>query len=55
MMPPSELDLAQLKHEMREMYKNIGRLGSLQVVYEMLIGAQMLLEVIQEERANEKH
>jgi hypothetical protein len=47
---PSELDLAQLKYEMRAMYGHIGYVGSLQVVYEMLIGAQVLMEVITEER-----
>jgi len=46
---PSELDLAQLKHEMRAMYGHIGLEGSLQAMYEMLIGANILAEVITEE------
>jgi hypothetical protein len=50
MVNPSELDLAQLKHEMRQMYRHLGFEGSLQVLYEMLVGAQMLAEVINEER-----
>lgn len=47
---PTELDLAQLRHDMREMYKNLGFEGSLQVFYEMLKGAEVLAEVIIEER-----
>jgi hypothetical protein len=47
---PSELDIAQLKHEMREMYGHLGYDGSLQVLYEMIIGANTLAEVIIEER-----
>jgi hypothetical protein len=47
---PSELDIAQLKFEMRTMYKQIGRLGALQVVYEMMLGANILMEVIAEEQ-----
>ena len=53
MQNPSELDLAQLRHEMREMYGHLGFEGLLQVLYEMLIGAQTLSEVIIEERAKE--
>ncbi len=51
MIEPSELDLAQLKYEMRQMYGHIGFEGSLQVIYEMLIGARILSEIIMEERA----
>jgi hypothetical protein len=52
MQKPSELDIAQLKHEMRQMYMHLGFTGSLQVLYEMLVGAQTLAEVIAEERKN---
>ena len=51
MKEPSELDLAQLKHEMRQMYKNVGFDGSLQIIFEMLVGARILSEVIMEERS----
>ena len=47
---PSEIDLAQLKFEMRQMYGHLGFDGSLQVLYEMIVGANALAEVIQEER-----
>lgn len=46
---PSELDIAQLKHEMRELYKHIGFNGALQALTEMVIGARVLAEVITEE------
>ena len=47
---PTQLDIAQLKFEMRTMYRHIGRLGALQVVYEMMMGANILMEVIAEEQ-----
>jgi len=47
---PSQLDIAQLKFEMRKMYGHIGFEGSLQVLYEMLKGAEVLAEVMVEER-----
>lgn len=50
---PSELDLAQLKHEMRELYKHIGFWGCVQVLGEMLIGARVLSEVMVEESKKE--
>lgn len=50
MIEPSELDRAQLKYEMRQLYKHIGFDGSLQVLYEMLEGAKLMAEVIVEER-----
>ena len=53
MQEPSVLDMAQLKQEMRTMYSHIGFEGSLQVMYEMLIGAQVLAEVMIEERSKE--
>ena len=50
---PSELDKAQLKHEMRKLYKDMGFDASLQILVEMLIGAEILAEVIVEERKHE--
>jgi hypothetical protein len=46
MIEPSELDIAQLRHEMRELYKHVGFEGSLQVLYEMMIGARVMSEII---------
>ena len=54
MTEPSELDIAQLKFEMRTMYKHIGHAGSIQVLYEMLYGARVLTEVMLEEKYNEE-
>jgi hypothetical protein len=54
MIEPSELDLAQLRHEMRQLYAHIGYAGSLQVFYEMLKGAEVFANVILEERAKER-
>jgi hypothetical protein len=51
MIEPSELDLAQLKFEMRAMYGCIGFDGSTQVLYEMVVGASILAEIITEERS----
>lgn len=53
MIEPSQLDLAQLKFEMRQMYGHIGFDGAMQVVYEMMVGANVLMEVIAEEKAKE--
>jgi len=50
---PSELDRAQLKYEMRQLYKNLGFEKSLQIFTEMLIGAEILAEVIVEERGKQ--
>ena len=49
MINPSELDLAQLKFEMRQMYGHLGFEASMQVLYEMIVGANTLAEVIAEE------
>jgi len=51
MKEPSELDIAQLRFEMRQMYGHLGLEGSLQVLYEMMVGAKVLAEVITEERS----
>lgn len=45
----SELDKAALKHDFRMLYKDIGRIESFQVLYELLVSANILLDVIQEE------
>jgi hypothetical protein len=50
---PSELDIAQLKHEMRDLYKAVGRTEALQVLFELLVGANAMAEVIVEETAKE--
>lgn len=55
MKKPTELDLAELKHDFRSMYKNIGLEGCLQVVYEFAISMDLLLTVIQEELKNERN
>lgn len=49
----SELDIAQLKHEMRQMYKQIGFWGSMQVLTDMMIGMRVLGEVMVEESRKE--
>lgn len=51
MIEPTELDIAQLKFEMRTMYKQVGQEGALQVLYEMMYGARILAEIIVEEGA----
>jgi hypothetical protein len=51
---PSELDIAQLKHEMRELYRSIGFTAAIRVAMEMMIGARVLMEVIVEEWTKEK-
>lgn len=50
---PSELDKAQLKFELRKMYQEIGYTAAVVVLVEMVIGAELLSEVIVEERKKE--
>lgn len=50
MSAPSELDRAALKFEMRQLYLHMGFEKSLQILTEMMIGAETLAEVIVEER-----
>lgn len=50
---PNELDLAELRHEFRELYKDLGYEGCLQVLYEFLISAETMCKVIQEEQQKE--
>lgn len=47
---PNELDIAQLKFKMRQMYHDIGFEASLQALMELMISARVLSEVINEER-----
>ncbi len=47
------LDEAQMKHEMREMYKAVGYIESLQCLYEILMSAAILAEVLDEEKAKQ--
>lgn len=54
MIEPSELDMAQLKFEMRQLYSHIGFAGTLQVLMEMLVGARLLAEVMAEERSKKE-
>lgn len=49
MQMPSPLDEAELKLEFRRLYAKIGTIGCLQVMYEFLISAKWLGEVIMEE------
>ena len=46
---PSELDLAQLRHEMRSLYKSVGPEECYQVLYELLKSAEILIEIMIEE------
>lgn len=47
----NELDKAELKVQMRRMYRDIGYRGSLQCLYEILLSAHILVEVMIEEGA----
>lgn len=49
----SELDEAQLKYEMRQMYKEKGFTECLRILAEMLISARVMSEVMVEERLKE--
>lgn len=53
MSSPSELDRAQLKYEMRQLYNGMGFEAALQVLVELVIGAEILSEVIVEEQKRE--
>lgn len=47
------MDEAQLKHEMRIMYREVGFEGAIQVLYEITLSAEILLEVVREEFGKE--
>jgi len=53
MMPPTLLDEAELKLEFRKIYGDVGYVGCLQVLYEFLVSANWLADVMREERAKE--
>lgn len=53
--PINPIDEAQMKHELRELYKDVGEIGATQALYEMLVTANMLCEVILEEREHEEN
>jgi hypothetical protein len=54
MIEPTELDLAQLRHEFRTLYKNVGYDSAMQIFYEMLVGVSTFGDVILEERKKER-
>lgn len=51
--PRSELDIAQLKFEMRQMYRQVGFWGCLAIFTDMIVGARVLGEVMVEESQKE--
>lgn len=51
--PRTELDVAQLKFEMRAIYRSVGFWNCLQILTDMLIGARVLGEVMVEESRKE--
>lgn len=53
--PRTELDMAQLKFEMRQLYRSIGFWNSLRVLTDMMIGMRVLGEVMVEESRKETH
>jgi len=50
----TELDKAELKVEMRNLYKQVGLYASIRCLYEILLSANILLDVILEESDNAK-
>lgn len=53
MSPFNELDEAEIRLEMRNIYKELGFTESLVVLLEILKSAEILMEVIAEERREE--
>lgn len=51
--PINELDKAEFKVQMRQMYQKIGYAGMLQCLYEIIQSANLLIEVMIEEGQNE--
>ena len=49
MEPVSELEQAQVRFEVRDLIKDVGVVGATQALYEMLVYANILCEVIIEE------
>lgn len=50
----NELDLAQLRVEFRRLYQDVGYEGSLWALYELIKSAEMLAEVIADEKQQEE-
>lgn len=50
----NNFDEAQMKADMRSLYRDIGFAGSLQCLYEIIWSANVLAEVINEEIKKEK-
>lgn len=49
----TELDKAQLKYELRRIYKEIGMPGCARLLYEWFVAAELLCEVMKEENEKE--
>ncbi len=49
---PGPLDEAQMRQEFRRLYREIGYDACTQVLYEMLVSARWLSEIMLEERKN---
>lgn len=47
---PSELDKAEMRQEYRRLYREIGHMACLQVLYEILKAGEIFAEVMVEER-----
>lgn len=50
----NELEKAEIRLEMRNIYKDVGFTESLQVLLELIVSASIMAEVINEERQLEK-
>ncbi len=50
----NELDLADVRYQMRQMYKQAGPVGAFQCLYELIVAANVLLEIITEESKHDK-
>lgn len=50
----SEIDEAELRVQMKAMYKHVGLEGSMQCLYEIVRGGEILADVILEMRENEE-
>lgn len=49
----NELDEAEIRLEMRRVYKDVGFIGAFQCLYEILLSASILSEIIAEEHEKE--
>lgn len=47
------LDMTELKMQMKDTYKLVGLTGALQIIYELNKATEVLLEVIEEAKAND--